>query len=107
MPPHWPRNKVGCGRLGASTDAGTFAYNLGSFIVSKLGGIYASNGVRYVNAVNFENSGLITTIRDCHASSDGATTTPGGTPMRYLIDFDGAASYGEKNRCAGLSALPD
>lgn len=83
------------------TSAHSVDVNLGSFIVNKLGGIYASNGIRYVNGVNFENSGLtgiivptsdyITTVRDCHASSDGTTTAPGGTAMRYLIDYDGAA----------------
>lgn len=72
----------------------------GRFILNGAGGIFASNGIRTVESVNFENSGLIgidiptsdypSRITGCNASSDESTHDPSGVAMKHTYRYGGS-----------------
>lgn len=79
----------------------------GSFILNGKGGLLGEHGIRTVDSVNCENSGLVcidiptsdymTRLVGNNASTDGSTGASGGptkvvTPMRYTFRYNGPPS---------------
>lgn len=72
---------------------------MGSFINNALGGLLGEHGIRTVEAINCENTGLacvsiptsdyMTRLSGVNASSDGKTATTGGVPLRYTLLYHG------------------
>lgn len=72
---------------------------MGSFINNALGGLIGEHGIRTVDAINCENTGLacvsiptsdyMTRLSGVNASTDGATAATGGVPLRYTFFYHG------------------
>jgi hypothetical protein len=87
------------GSVNGNTPPGSVDIKLGSFINNAKGGILAENGIRLVDSINCENSGLIcvdvprsafmTRLVGNNAASQGTLFALGGVPMRYTFRYHG------------------